>query len=81
MLRPQQVAKRRRGLESAVRGAMGRALIRTTKELGQAVGLTETQMSHRMNGKTKWSIDDVWALDSVLHFTDEEKLMLIGGTK
>ena len=71
MLRPQQVAKRRRGLESAVRGAMGRALIRTTKELGQAVGLTETQMS----------IDDVWALDSVLHFTDEEKLMLIGGAK
>lgn len=81
MLRPQQVAKRKRGFESAVRGAMGRALIRTAKELGQAVGLTETQMSYRMNGKAKWSIDEVWALDSVLHFTDEEKLMIVGGAK
>lgn len=53
MLRPQQTAKRKRGFESAVRGAMGRALIRTNKELGQAVGMTETQMSYRMNGKTK----------------------------
>ena len=81
MLRPQQTAKRKRGFESAVRGAMGRALIRTNKELGQAVGMTETQMFYRMNGKTKWSIEEVWALDSVLHFTDEEKLMLIGGAK
>ena len=77
-MRPQQTAKRKRGFESAVRGAMGRALIRTNKELGQAVGMTETQMSYRMSGKTKWSIEEVWALDSVLHFTDEEKLMLIG---
>ena len=66
MLRPQQTAKRKRGFESAVRGAMGRALIRTNKELGQAVGMTETQMSYRMSGKTKWSIEEVWALDSVL---------------
>lgn len=80
-MRPQQTAKRKRGFESAVRGAMGRALIRTNKELGQAVGMTETQMSYRMSGKTKWSIEEVWALDSVLHFTDDEKLMLIGGAK
>ena len=81
MLRPQQTAKRKRGFESAVRGAMGRALIRTNKELGQAVGMTETQMSYRMNGKTKWSIEEVWALESVLPFTGGGQLMIIGGAR
>ena len=35
MLKPQQLTRRRNDLERAVRGAMGRALIRTGKELGE----------------------------------------------
>lgn len=81
MLKPQQLTRRRNDLERAVRGAMGRALIRTGKELGEEIGLSETQICNRMAGRSRWTLDEIWELDRVLQFTDAEKLMLIGGTK
>ncbi len=81
MLKPQQLTRRRNDLERAVRGAMGRALIRTGKELGEEIGLSETQICNRMAGRSRWTLEEIWELDRVLQFTDAEKLMLIGGTK
>jgi hypothetical protein len=81
MLKPQQLTRRRNDLERAVRGAMGRALIRTGKELGEEIGLSETQICNRMAGRSRWTLDEIWELDRVLQFTDAEKLMLIGGAK
>ena len=81
MLKPQQLTRRRNDLERAVRGAMGRALIRTGKELGEEIGLSETQICNRMAGRSRWTLEEIWELDRVLQFTDAEKLMLIGGAK
>ena len=81
MLKPQQLTRRRNDLERAVRGAMGRALIRTGKELGEEIGLSETQICNRMAGRSRWTLEEIWELDRVLQFTDVEKLMLIGGAK
>lgn len=81
MLKPQQLMRRRNDLERAVRGAMGRALIRTGKELGEEIGLSETQICNRMAGRSRWTLEEIWEIDRVLQFTDAEKLMLIGGTK
>lgn len=81
MLKPQQLTRRRNDLERAVRGAMGRALIRTGKELGEEIGLSETQICNRIAGRSRWTLEEIWELDRVLQFTDAEKLMLIGGAK
>lgn len=56
MLKPQQLTRRRNDLERAVRGAMGRALIRTGKELGEEIGLSETQICNRMAGRSRWTL-------------------------
>ena len=51
------------------------------KELGEEIGLSETQICNRMAGRSRWTLEEIWELDRVLQFTDVEKLMLIGGAK
>lgn len=72
-------AKRLETRNRVIRSAMGRAGIRTQRDLAERMGLEEAVVSNRFTGRTKWDIDQLRDLDRAIHFQDEEMLKLIRG--
>lgn len=67
----------RRMVNRTIREAMARQEIAHNKDLGAAIGLSETQTSNRF--KRGWSDYELYRLGQVLHFTPDESVRLMGG--
>ena len=39
----------------------------TQEDLAQALGMTRVSITHRLSGRTRWSLDEVIALEQALH--------------
>lgn len=72
-------AKRLEARNRIIRSAMGRAGIRSQRDLAEKMGMEEGVLSGRFTGRTKWDIDQIRELDKAVHFDDAEILKLIRG--
>ena len=68
---------RREIINRAVRQAMVRNDVRTQKQLGQYLGLTEHQINYRFDAGFK--DDELFQIGLLLHFTEDEKTAILGG--
>ena len=67
----------RRMVNRTIREAMARQDISEQKVLAASIGLSQTQISNRF--KKGWSSYELFRIDKVLHFTESEKIRLVGG--
>ena len=68
----------RRMVNRTIREAMARQEMSEQKVLAASIGLSPTQVSNRF--KKGWSSYELFLVNRVLHFTDSEKIKLMGGT-
>lgn len=61
---------------NVIRMAMARNNIKSQKELGEYTGIHEATLSKRFNGVVFWDLLELWRLDSVLHFTEDEWMQI-----
>lgn len=54
---------------------------RVQESVAQAIKQTPEWYSRRLNGRCKWSLDDLAALNKVLRFSTEDMAALVCGTK
>lgn len=59
-----------------LRGAIAKRFYRNQKGLAATVGMKPQQMSRKIRYPESLKLGDLWRLDTVLHFTDEEWLQL-----
>nr|DAT52109.1 MAG TPA: PVL ORF-50-like family [Caudoviricetes sp.] len=64
-------------VNKTIEGAMLRQDMKYHKTLGEAIGLSETQISNRF--KIGWSAWELFRISQVLHFTEAEAIRLMGG--
>ena len=67
----------RKMVNRTIREAMARQEVAHNKELGEAIGLSETQTCNRF--KKGWSAWELFRISQVLHFTEAEAIRLMGG--
>lgn len=63
---------------SVIKSAMLRNGITSQKELSEMSGINPTNLSKRFNGDVWWDLVELWRLNAVLNFTDEEWLKIRG---
>ena len=67
----------RRMVNRTIREAMARQEISEQQMLAASIGLSPTQISNRF--KKGWSAYELFRIDKVLHFTESEKIRIVGG--
>lgn len=61
---------------NAVKSAMLRKNITSQAELSRLMGMNTSVVSCRFSGNPFWSLPELWKLDKILQFTDEEILKI-----
>lgn len=60
-----------------IKGAMLRKDIVSQTELGVLMGMSKGTISNRFSGNPFWDLPELWKLDKLLCFTDEEFLTIV----
>lgn len=75
-MRKQQPYSRAAIIGRTIKAAMVRRNIASQTELGQLMGMSKGTVSNRFAGDPFWSLPELWRLDKILRFTDEELLTI-----
>lgn len=59
-----------------IKGAMLRKDITSQAELSGLIGMSRATISKRFSGNPFWDLPEIWKLDKVLDFTDDEFLTI-----
>lgn len=60
-----------------IKAAMLRRDIGSQAELGALMGMSQAAVNRRFSGDTFWDLPELWRLDKILHFTDDELLTMV----
>lgn len=75
-VRKQQPYSRAAIVAKAVRTAMVRRDINSQSELAELMGMNKASVSLRFAGTPFWTLPELWRLDKILQFTDDELLTI-----
>ncbi len=74
--RKQQPHSRAAVIARTVRVAMARSDINSQTELAELMGMNKASVSLRFAGTPFWTLPEIWRLDKLLQFTDDELLTI-----